>query len=372
MQSPMALLGLLALFVPIFIHLLSKARPQVIPFAHIAFINVKTSPLLRQPRLTQLILLGLRMLLLLLAALILAEVYWHKNANSSTAHILITQDWLNHTTEGEKQTLLGQAKEANLVLIDGNNRKISPIQLRQWVADKQQTMPINLWSQVSSYTANWPNAETIQVYSTNRLSQFTGDKTLISDQVEWHIKPLPVASTSQQYSVDVKVIYDEYSEPLTAYLRGAFDAINTHENLSLTSEFILHKRSKNESKHLQPNQKIIDLRDQNSVTDKPWQQQTITLAALNNIQEADFALTLAQLLFHAPRQAWWLENSRLSMEQITQVIPTLNTEKLTTVNKTTQATSLHIWLVVLLLTCFIAERLLSEWPSRAEKNRLAE
>lgn len=149
LQSPLAMLGLLALLIPLAIHLLSKARPQVIAFAHIAFIKVKTSPLLRQLRLTQLILLGLRMAMLLLATLILAQLYWQNVNQQVNSHILLTEDWLNHATSIERQILIDQVKDSDLVLISSNNRNINKTELAQWSTTPQQTPALNLWSKVA-------------------------------------------------------------------------------------------------------------------------------------------------------------------------------------------------------------------------------
>jgi hypothetical protein len=93
-------------------------------------------------------------------------------------------------------------------------------------------------------------------------------------------------------------------------------------------------------------------------------------------------LIFAQLLYSSQSQDAWLENTRLSAAQITQN-STMDGEQLkrlstndipyqTSLNNTHPATSLHVWLVLMLVAVFILERLLSEWPSSQLKTRMDE
>ncbi len=325
LQSPLAMLGLLSLLIPLGIHLLSKARPRVIAFAHIAFIQVKTSPMLRQLRLTQLILLGLRMFMLFIATLILAQLYWQHESNSANqpSHVLLTEDWLNHATDAEKQTLMDQAHDVNLVLLGIKNRNINTTELAQWSTNTQQTPTLNIWSKVANYITQLSANEMVTVYTTNRLKQFIGAKTALPERVEWQIKTIPIANVTQQYSANIKVIYDASSEPLLVYIRAALEAINTHNNLNTKAIYTLKKFTDEDSKHLLKYDKTIDLSQQNftqqhSPVDEQWQLTYITQQALTNIKQADFVLTLVRLLYSSQSQVWWLENSRLTTEQINQ------------------------------------------------------
>jgi hypothetical protein len=372
----------LSLLIPLGIHLLSKARPRVIAFAHIAFIQIKTSPVLRQLRLTQLILLGLRMFMLFIATLILAQLYWQHESNSTKqpSHVLLTEDWLNHATDAEKQTLMDQAHDANLVLLGIKNRNINSTELAQWSTNTQQTPILNIWSKVANYITQLSANEMVTVFTTNRLKQFIGAKTALPERVEWQIKTIPIANVTQQYSANIKVIYDASSEPLLAYVRAALEAINTHNNLNTKAIYTIKKATDEDSKHLLKYDKTIDLSQQNltqqhSHFDEQWQLTYITQQALTNIKQADFVLTLARLLYSSQSQVWWLENTRLTTEQINQSSLMSNAPKTLTsdkelLGKTTLSTSLHIWLVLILVALFILERLLSEWPNHRLKSGL--
>jgi hypothetical protein len=387
LQSPLAMLGLLTLLIPLGIHLLSKARPRVIAFAHIAFIKVKTSPVLRQLRLTQLILLGLRMCMLILATLILAQLYWPNTNQQTTSHILLTEDWLNHATDTEIQILIEQANSAELMLISTKNRSIDKDELAQWPTNSQLAPLLNIWSKVANYTAALSVNEVVSVYTTNRLKQFIGAKIALSKPVEWHVKTLPIEDMAQQYSMNIKVNYDDLSEPLLIYLRNAFEVINTHKNLRLTVAYANNEKSNIDGKHLQTYDKIINLSKPSvaqrfKTFDAQWQVKNITQAELKSIKQANFVLILAQLLYSSQSQDAWLESARLSAAQITQnsivdgeQLKRLSTNDIpyqTSLNNAHPGASLHVWLVLMLVAIFILERLLSEWPSSQLKARMGE
>jgi hypothetical protein len=378
-ESPLAILGLFTLLIPLVIHLLSKARPRVIAFAHIAFIKVKTTPKLRQLRLTQLILLMLRMCMLLLATLILAQVFYNTQNQTSHSHILVTEDWLNHATESEKRSVIDQVNGANLVLISTKNRNIKVTELAQWQTTHKPTNMLNLWSNVSDYSTALPIDSVISVYSTNRLKQFIGESVPLSKQITWHVKKVAIESIPLEYSANIKVIYDDSSTALLVYLRAAFEAINTHEKLGLIANYINYEESKKDSERLLTNNKIINISQQPfdqlvNPLDAQLQFTYISKAQLNNVQHADFVLTLARLLFSSQEQDWWLENTRLSVEQITQSssIQDSHTQNRASLNKMVHLTSMHIWLVLLLVIIFILERLLSDWPTSRIKIELDE
>ena len=382
LESPLAMLGLLTLLIPLGIHLLSKARPRVVAFAHIAFIKVSTYPVLRQLRLTQLMLLGIRMLMLLVATLILAQLYWQNVNLQVNSHILLTEDWLNHTTDTEKQTLIDQVRGSNLVLLSTQNRDINKTEVTQWSPDSWQTPALNIWNRVANYSTQLPADTLITVYTTNRLKQFIGSKTPIHKRVKWQVKAIPVESATQQFSANIKVIYDDASEPLLVYLRAAFEVINAYESFSVKVNYVTNKKQKNNSKHLLTYDKIINLSEQgfsqqHLAFDAQWQHIHITQTELKNIKQADFILTLTRLLYSSQSQGWWLENARLSTGQIIQNLATdgnqlvpLPFEQQTikeSPSKNTHSSSLHIWLVLMLIAIFILERILSEWPNRQLK-----
>ena len=177
------------------------------------------------------------------------------------------------------------------------------------------------------------------------------------------------------------MLYNDSSSTLLVYLRAAFEAINTHNNLNINVNYISYEVSNNKSKHLLLDDVIINLSEQpfeQSVRpfDPQWQSPFITQAELNDVKQANFVLTLAQLLFSSQSQVWWLQNTRLSTSQIIQSSSNNAVQRTAAYKKSSSnmadSTSLHIWLVSILVSVFILERLLSEWPNSRVKTELDE
>lgn len=363
-QSPLALWGLLALLIPVAIHLLSKSRERLVPFAHLALITVKTSPRLRQLRLTQWLLLFLRLLLLLVATFIMAELYWQSNTDTNNEHILVTEDWLNHANDVEKNQLIQQSSGAKLTLIARPNALLSQQQITQWQKSTPEAKALNLWEKVAIYRAELPALSQVSVYSTNRLSQFLGSKQDIASNVNWQIKSLPTSDTTSSIQATVLVLFDKPSTPTLAYLEAAFDALNTSKQISLNVQYMDLAELTNITLIDLSVDKIIHL-SRAEIPDIIASKQVdlLTREQLGVIQQPEFPLILFDQLFTQQQNNWRFQNSLLSEQQIT--IPVANDhaelERMEPSKVTGQP--LHLWLVVFLVIVFATERLLSEWHS---------
>ena len=361
-QSPLALWGLLALLIPVAIHLLSKSRAQLVPFAHLALIVVKNSPRLREIRLTQWLLLFLRVLLLLIATLIVAELYWQTSIDTNTKHILVTEDWLNHANDSEKNQLIQQNAGAKLTLIGRPNRLLSQQQITQWQKSTPEAKALNLWEKVADYRAELPSQSQVLVYSTNRLSQFLGSKQVMSKNVNWQIKSLTATDTTSSMQATVLVLFDESSTQTLAYLKAAFDALNTNKQIVLTVQYAdLAGLTNSQAADLSAD-KIIHL----SLADLPdgiasKQAHLFTLAQRGAIQQPEFPLVLFDLLFAQQQGNWRFQNTRLSEQQITSSSANNHAELKIVKPSKPSGHTLPPWLILLLVSVFAAERLLSEW-----------
>jgi hypothetical protein len=357
-QSPLALWGLLALFIPVAIHLLSKSRAQLVPFAHLALITVKTSPRLRQLRLTQWLLLLLRMLLLLIATLLLAELYWQSPQGSNNSHILLTEDWLNHANDVERNQLVVQSPSTNLTLLGRPNRVLTSQQITQWQKSKLRSNPMNIWEKVADYSAGLSPQAQVTVYSTDRLSQFLGNKQPIANNVNWQIKPLELNDKEMSIQSSVLVLFDETSAQTLPYLKAAFEALKTDKQIELTVQY-------------QDNSKLTDNQTAEVIINlshellPDWllsqQARLFTLEQLTGFEQADFPFVLFDLLFNGQKQAWYFQSARLSEQQITETTADNRELQITAKLVSPHAQPLHLWLILLLVSVFAAERLLSEW-----------
>lgn len=370
-QFPLALWGLLALLIPLAIHLLSKSRAQIVPFAHLALITVKTSPRLRQLRITQWLLLFLRALMLLIATLIMAELYWHAPKEANTPHILLTEDWLNHASDSDKSQILQQSHMANFTLVGKPNRSLTTQQIDQWPSPNSKSNAVakalNLWEKVAEYSSGLDPQTSVIVYSTNRLSQFLGHKQALTDQIQWQIKPVASKDTSAAIKAKVWVLFDDLSVQTLPYLKAAFDALNTSTQIDLSIQYSdMSKREENQSAELTADV-VINLSHEDVLDGITLQQEHLfTLEQLSAIQDPEFPLLLFEQLFAKEQHDWQFQNAQLSEQQITVPRPSENQLNKTSTLATPHAQPFHLWLILLLVFVFAADRLLSEWrtPSK--------
>ncbi|MGS2719686.1 BatA domain-containing protein [Paraglaciecola aestuariivivens] len=360
LQSPLALWGLLALLIPLAIHLLSKSRAKIVPFAHLALITVKASPRLRQLRLTQWLLLLLRSLLLLIATFVLAQLYWQTGQTSNHPHILLTQDWLEHASDTERSQLLEQYSVANFTLLDQANLALTSQQISQWPKPPStaEVSPLNVWEKVEQYAAQLPKQTPVIVYSTNRLSQFLGNKLPSVSKLNWQIKSLPSNEREQRFQASVLVLFEEVSAPSMPYVKAAFDALNTHQQIELAVQYSDLSKLNADIK----TDVILNLSTAELAKDITSSQASlIGMNQLGALEQPDFPLVLFDLLFNQPLQNGYFQNARLSEQQIIMSSPanTVQQNPIKSPNPHTQA--LHLWLILLLVMIFAAERLLSEW-----------
>jgi hypothetical protein len=240
LQSSTALTTLLALLVPLIIHLLSKSRGRLVPFAHIALIKkIKQQPM-RQIRMVQRLLLFLRMLMLLLAALLLAHLFYLGPPEHNQRQVLLTPDWLAYASSDEKQQVAKTLPVAGASLLTVPVQKLSPAQILTWQApagDSDKGQIDNVWAQASAQLSGIPTATEVDIYSTNRASQFTGEKVAIQHKVKWHIKALPPLSAVQN-DINILVLYDgDRSEDLT-YIRAALAALQKNSAVRLAVKIV--------------------------------------------------------------------------------------------------------------------------------------
>ncbi|MEP1382776.1 MAG: BatA domain-containing protein [Paraglaciecola sp.] len=372
LESGIYLWGLLTLTIPIAIHLLSKHKGKIVPFAHIALITVKNSPQLNQARLTQWLLLIIRLLMLLVACGILAQLFWNKNANTSADIVLVSNDWLTQSSDAEKQQLfenINANPSPHLFLIDGLNQSLSQRKLESKAVlafqgdTSSTTTPLNIWANLAEITKALPKSQKIQLYTTNRLNQFTGQKVTLANPIDWHIKFLPRTSSEPKLAASLAIISDANHQQQLAYIRGALNALTATLPVDIKVEYIDFSALANDLDLAAQQFHIIYLVDTPLPTE--LDNGAITIINSNQLQDytqVDFPLILATQLFASQTKQWFSDNARLSNYQITE-LPTIDLlERQQTSVENGQP--LHIWLILILVILFVVERLVSEWPSK--------
>ena len=132
LQNPWALIALSALAIPLIIHLISKGRPTLVKFANVSLIKAIKPKSMRHMLLTEFWLLILRLLLLIVSILLLAQVLF-VNSLADYKHVtLVTAQWLNSSSADEKSALLSLHVGEPIYLLSSDSQPLSKIDVLQW------------------------------------------------------------------------------------------------------------------------------------------------------------------------------------------------------------------------------------------------
>ncbi|MGY0644155.1 MAG: BatA domain-containing protein [Paraglaciecola chathamensis] len=291
--SPLWLLGMLAVIIPLAIHFFSKSKAPLISFAQYALIPAKQSSVPNALRLSQWLLLLLRMMIIVLLSLALAQCMKQPTDNSQTRYFLVSQDWLHHASENEKQSLLEtynpsqDATSSRLIVLGANasknlnnslsnspgknpsnnlnaklsneqpaalseyaisgNNKLTLDTLAQITAANEKTglnAQINtarplpqttIWQQVADFIATHPTVSPsqIQIFTSSGFSQFNNDKINLPETLTWHISSAESSSLMGEKS-KILMLTSAKNHVQTQYLMAAFNALNRELNRELS------------------------------------------------------------------------------------------------------------------------------------------
>ena len=279
--SPLWLLGMLAVIIPLAIHFFSKSKAPLISFAQYALIPAKQSSVPNALRLSQWLLLLLRMMIIVLLSLALAQCMKQPTDNSQTRYFLVSQDWLHHASENEKQSLLetfNQAQDATssrLVILGANasnnlNAKLSneqPAALSEYAINGNNELTLDrlaqitaanektglnaqintarplpqttIWQQVADFIATHPTVSPsqIQIFTSNGFSQFNNDKINLPETLTWHISGAESSSLMGEKS-KILMLTSAKNHVQTQYLTAAFNALNRETNRELSVDHL--------------------------------------------------------------------------------------------------------------------------------------
>ena len=203
--NPIALFGLLGIGMPILIHLLSKKKREEVFFGSVQFLEPSESPAARSITLSQWWLLLLRILLIGLVVLLIAQPIFEKDGNEPLVFI-------------EKQ-----------IIADSTYREIiDPLMENSYIPfsidDSQDNRSFNSYNSFIEYL----NAleDSIIVYSKSRMRDFRGSTIPIAANIDWKI----LASRNFQEEKDT-VVFREGVNQMTWKNKEGFSEVS-FKNLS--------------------------------------------------------------------------------------------------------------------------------------------
>lgn len=362
--APIALLGLLAISIPIIIHLISKSKVRPVLFGHLDLIPTGQQKPVTQINLTQWLLLLLRMLMLIVLTLLLSKPLLPDSTSTppGSIRLLLTPSWLEAASPTQRAELLDRINAGGEAWLAGYpSMPISTEQIQNWRVRGAKENLINLWAQLQSTlgTTSGP----VAVYHTGKIEEFNGPRVLLTsspERVEWHqIDALPVGeAASLVKKIEIGVI--ESADPtINMHWQTALSLIQQHGIENLTWQL------------LPPEQQIdftrfalwIDVSEGAVIN----QTSTVTVSD-KRLKSPDFPLWLADQLL------------TITQQQAQRLLPVLSAQQIQYQSELTgdQAPSAALpdhqvsvetdsspsglpWLASLLLLLFCIERLVSEY-----------
>lgn len=131
-QSPWAFTALLAVIVPLVLHLINKSQAKEVKFANIALIAALKPKSMREFRLNEFWLLLLRIVLLVVSVLLLANIINRQALISDEAVQVVTMDWLNESNNRQRQQLATSSADIKTYLLADNNKRLSASEILAW------------------------------------------------------------------------------------------------------------------------------------------------------------------------------------------------------------------------------------------------
>jgi len=411
LQSTWLLASLLALLIPVLIHLFSKSRGRLVHFAHVAFITNRQQQPVNRLRLIERLLLALRLMMLLVASLLLVGLFWIDPAPAERQRTLVSEDWLNTVSADARANLAADADQLPIQLLSYPQRSLSAEDILNWTPGTSRPT-LNLWQRIQAAASVLGPTTELRVYTTDLADQFDGSKVPIANPVDWHITTAGVIATAPVV-MNVGIIPSESHPQDELYLRAALDALMGNPALELNlrsmtyaqfpDEFLKKMGEMNDTNvviHLgnpadtapfleyvergnvllidsapvparAPVDTVVLSRDDGTPLLTRIRQGRGQILRLHGrfladdnslVASPDFPLRLAALLAGDSIDAV----GRLSAAQITR-LPAGDAR-----NDWHLRDNLRPWLVLLLVCLFCAERVLSEWPLGSKRSAEAQ
>lgn len=392
--SPWMLVTLFALLIPIVIHLITKSRGKLVPIPYLALIQqVKQQPSYHIQLIERLLLL-IRLLLLLVAGLILAELVGPQVTSSNEEVVLVSRDWLDHATPDNRSDmasqLQGNRNHTRAWLLDDLSQSLTAQAILAWTDRDTDNEPYNTWAKITQFSAQLPSNQPIKVYTTNRAAYFRGQKSRIEQPLDWQTMNLPMPLEAK-WSVTSKatILFSERYRDSVDFVDAGLNALNAEAPISLSvarypieqlpppsaqSDVIFWLADEPIPEPIMAQVKggstLIRHGSTARTLAQDWVQsrsfygsgQIIILAGVFHpdvlpvVGEAGFALHLAELVFSSQIEQFQLKNGRLSEAQITHLPEVAGTKQ----DSATHLPASPINLTWLLVILFCLERLLSE------------
>lgn len=244
--SPVGLWALLALAIPILIHLFNRSRGRLVRIGHIDLIKQARRLKVTEVKLTQWLLLLLRLGIFTLAALMLAGLASPGLESSEKPTAYVTAAWIRAVQPELINELLAR-NDRVFVLQPGY------VPLDATMADEIRQTPLetssirNIWPLLAERLSLEYHGGAVDVYATDLLQQFGTSRPALPRAVNWNLThPLQVPEI-RNLPNRVAIAYDMERQQDAELFRAALTSLKAQRIPGLTWEMT-------DSRHITPQQ----------------------------------------------------------------------------------------------------------------------
>ena len=248
--------ALLALAVPLLIHLFNRSRGRLVRIGHIDLVRQARRLRVTEIKLKQWLLLVLRLLIFTLAALLLAGLAQTGLRSSDAATRYITPAWIRTVQSTAITELIERTRGSRLIVLQPGFALLD-----DELADKIRQTPLelsrinNIWPLLAERLSLEHHGGTVDVYAVDFQAQFGSPRANLPRELNWHLAhpALPPGLNSQV--VHVVVIYDAGRRQDAGYIHAALASIKAHRLPGLTIQSVLSGQIS--ERHLQSDWLIV-------------------------------------------------------------------------------------------------------------------
>ena len=237
--TPNALWALLALLLPILIHLFNRSRGRLVLIGHIDLVRQARRLRVTEVKLAQWLLLLLRLTIFTLAALILAGLARPGLDSRSGSTSYVTTEWLKTSSLENIETVLSEAEEASTNSVFLLQPGFPPIDRSQLDKFRQPSPPVatefsNAWPLLAERLSTEHHLGKVTVHATDYVMQYGVDRPTLPRDVDWvltHPETAPVMSSNVIRAV---IVYDDNHADEAALLGDTLAVLKQHRLPGLT------------------------------------------------------------------------------------------------------------------------------------------
>ena len=227
-----ALSALASLAIPLIIHLFNRSRGRMVWIGHVDLVKQAKKIRVTEVKITQWLLLAIRLLIFGLLAFWLAGLLLEKITEVKPKIQLVSPEWIDNATEEEFQNIILNAKAERYFLahefsVLPDNWSDAKESANQFLNSAKQ--PYHLQTLLLAWEAKAIVADEYHVFTLNRSRQFGFSSVALFNEYNFHLKDKKSDIDRMSSPTSVLVIYDSSRELDQKVLSNAFGYLNSVE-----------------------------------------------------------------------------------------------------------------------------------------------